>query len=720
MSKGGSTSSSVEIPAWLENAAIENINRARDVQRIGYTPYYGPDVAAFSPMQTQAMQATGMGAEAFGLAPSGFDPMAGMPQPQQFAGGLMGYSSAPLYEQSVDMLRQQRPAQASALEGLFIDPITGQYSAPSYAPTQEQIEQTAYTERARNAARDAAFRQAEIDNMITAEDVASAVDDTLDYRFGDLTSGIQSAQRSIDDFAIPESPTAQDIAEATDRQLNYRFGDLTDYVGGRVDSLGQDVNYQLDNLDIPVYDGPSTDDIVSQVLAGIPEYDIPTTVDIASKVLEGIPESATAQDIAEATDKQLKYRFGDLAKDINDSAVDIGKDFKYQLGDLDIPKYDGPSTDDIVKQVLAGIPEYNIPTTSDITSGLMDVMPEYDIPTTDDIVKQVLAGIPEYQIPTTSDIVSGVKDIIPTYEAPDLDLPSTDDIVKQVLAGMPEYNIPTTSDIVSGVKDAMPVYEAPEINLPSTDDIVSKVLAGMPKYEQPAPSVVIGDTRYVLDPTMTPTIPTLGDTGSQVFTLDGELVEDTLTRPSVPAVGGITLGDQYTNDSPFNYDPVPESMTSGYTLGSRPEVVMGGGMSPPDVGLGDVVGNAAGLALNTGLLGTVTKGLTGNYPVQNTPEEAAAIPVMDFGTVTSALPPVNTVASKPSKKKSSTSSLASQGPTGTYNQKYWADKLKSGASQAELKAEQDKIKAAGGKVYKGSTPSKPKTNKKSSSSTSSK
>jgi len=510
MSKGGSTSSSVEIPAWLENAAIENINRARDVQRIGYTPYYGPDVAAFSPMQTQAMQATGMGAEAFGLAPSGFDPMAGMPQAQEFAGGLMGYSSAPLYEQSVDMLRQQRPAQAAALEGLFIDPITGQYSAPSYAPTEEQIAQTAYTERSRNAARDAAFRQSEIDKMITAEDVASAVDDTLDYRFGDLSSGIQSAQRSIDDFAIPESATAQEIAEATDRQLNYRFGDLTDYVGGRVDSLGQDVNYQLDSLDIPVYDGPSTDDIVSQVLAGIPEY------------------------------------------------------------------------------------------------------------------------------------------------------------------------------------------------------------------EEPVPSVVIGDTRYLLDPAMTPTMPTLGDTGSQVFTLDGELVEDTLTRPSVPAVGGITLGDQYTNDSPFNYNPVPESMTSGYTLGSRPEVVMGGGMSPPDVGFGDVVGNAAGLALNTGLLGTVTKGLTGNYPVQNTPEEAAAIPVMDFGTVTSALPPVNTVASKPSKKKSSTSSLASQGPTGTYNQKYWADKLKSGASQAELKAEQDKIKAAGGKVYKGSTRSKPKTNKKSSSSTSSK
>ena len=187
MSKGGSTSSSVEIPAWLENAAIENINRARDVQRIGYTPYYGPDVAAFSPMQTQAMQATGMGAEAFGLAPSGFDPMAGMPQAQEFAGGLMGYSSAPLYEQSVDMLRQQRPAQAAALEGLFIDPVTGEYSAPSYAPTEEQIEQTSYSERSRNAALDAALRNAEINANAAASQPASSPTQYIDPVSGKMS-----------------------------------------------------------------------------------------------------------------------------------------------------------------------------------------------------------------------------------------------------------------------------------------------------------------------------------------------------------------------------------------------------------------------------------------------------------------------------------------------------------------------------------------------------
>ena len=125
MSKGGTTSGSTEIPAWLESAAIENINKARDVSQIGYVPYYGPDVAAFSPMQQQSMQSTGNAASAFGLAPQGFNAMAGMPQAQTFAGGIQGYSSAPIYEQALDNLYAKAPAQYRAIKDRFIDPFTG-------------------------------------------------------------------------------------------------------------------------------------------------------------------------------------------------------------------------------------------------------------------------------------------------------------------------------------------------------------------------------------------------------------------------------------------------------------------------------------------------------------------------------------------------------------------------------------------------------------------
>ena len=141
MSKGGTTSQSTQIPAWLENAAIENINKGRDVSQIGYTPYYGPDVAAFSPMQQQSMRSTGNAASAFGLAPQGFDAMAGMPQSQSFAGGLQGYSSAPLYEQSLDKLFANAPAQYRAMNSMFIDPFTGAEPRNAYNATPMQSSQ---------------------------------------------------------------------------------------------------------------------------------------------------------------------------------------------------------------------------------------------------------------------------------------------------------------------------------------------------------------------------------------------------------------------------------------------------------------------------------------------------------------------------------------------------------------------------------------------------
>ena len=146
MSKGGSTTSSTEIPAWLENAAIENINKGRDVSEIGYTPYYGPEVAAFNPMQQQSMQSTGSAASAFGLAPQGFDGRSGIPRPQSFAGGIQGYSSAPMFEQALSTLEQKRPGQYNAINNMFIDPFTGAPSSGNYAPSTAQVLQSNYAQ----------------------------------------------------------------------------------------------------------------------------------------------------------------------------------------------------------------------------------------------------------------------------------------------------------------------------------------------------------------------------------------------------------------------------------------------------------------------------------------------------------------------------------------------------------------------------------------------
>ena len=122
--KGGSSTTSVQIPAWLENAAQQNLARADRVAQIGYTPYFGPDVAAFTPTQEAAMNNTNQAALSFGMA-APTSAMAGIPAAQTFAGGVQGYSSAPLYQQSVEALRTNAPGQYNAMSQMFVDPITG-------------------------------------------------------------------------------------------------------------------------------------------------------------------------------------------------------------------------------------------------------------------------------------------------------------------------------------------------------------------------------------------------------------------------------------------------------------------------------------------------------------------------------------------------------------------------------------------------------------------
>ena len=121
--KGGSRTTATEIPDWIKEPAVRNLARAEDVQKIGYMPYYGADVAGFTPMEQQAMQNQVSQAQAFGLAPQGMNAMAGMPQTQSFdiGGGqtVQGYSSAPLYEQAVAELQTKQPEFAQRYNKLY-------------------------------------------------------------------------------------------------------------------------------------------------------------------------------------------------------------------------------------------------------------------------------------------------------------------------------------------------------------------------------------------------------------------------------------------------------------------------------------------------------------------------------------------------------------------------------------------------------------------------
>ncbi len=124
MGKGGS-STSVEIPDYIENAARNNLQRADFVSKLGYVPQsFGPTVAAFTPMQQSAFGNTAQAADAFGLGtPTGADIYGGMGAPTQFANGVSAYSAAPIFNQTMADFAAARPGQFNAINSMFIDPF---------------------------------------------------------------------------------------------------------------------------------------------------------------------------------------------------------------------------------------------------------------------------------------------------------------------------------------------------------------------------------------------------------------------------------------------------------------------------------------------------------------------------------------------------------------------------------------------------------------------
>ena len=124
MGKGGS-STNVEIPEYIENAARNNLARADFVSKLGYVPQsFGPTVAAFTPMQQSAFGNTAQAANAFGLgAPTGADVFGGMGEPTTYADGIRAYSAAPLFNQTMADFAAARPGQFNAINSMFIDPF---------------------------------------------------------------------------------------------------------------------------------------------------------------------------------------------------------------------------------------------------------------------------------------------------------------------------------------------------------------------------------------------------------------------------------------------------------------------------------------------------------------------------------------------------------------------------------------------------------------------
>lgn len=130
---GDKSTSQTTIPAWVQKPAQQNLANASAVAGLGYTPYYGPDVAAFTPMQNAAFEGTNQMASAFGMPTAQGN---GMPAPQTFAGGVQGYSSAPMYEEAIAALKAKNPTQYAALMQILQKFTQQSQPAPVAAPTR--------------------------------------------------------------------------------------------------------------------------------------------------------------------------------------------------------------------------------------------------------------------------------------------------------------------------------------------------------------------------------------------------------------------------------------------------------------------------------------------------------------------------------------------------------------------------------------------------------
>ena len=247
--KGGSTTSTVTIPEYIEAAAQRNLNKAERISQIGYTPYYGPDVAAFTPMQQAGFQNIANTAGAFGMAAptTQQDIMGGMGPATTYAGGVQGYSSAPIYEQSLATLGQQRPGQKAYIDSFFIDPYSGGGSYGNFAP----IDYTAYGTMADQAA---AERQNQLNIAALQRPPSSTLTQGETMQLGDIVAPGSGYNPMTDTLTAEQQAYVNDPANVAARIAQE---DLAMSITGDANSNIIDAGKGLFNVE-PSFESPSS------------------------------------------------------------------------------------------------------------------------------------------------------------------------------------------------------------------------------------------------------------------------------------------------------------------------------------------------------------------------------------------------------------------------------------------------------------------------------
>ena len=139
---GGSSTkqtTSTQYPEWYTDMVRGQVQKAEDISKLGYTPYMGPETAAFAPQQVDAMQQAANWSAAFGgPGAQAVDVAGSLPQPTDYGNNMRGYSSFPGYLEQLDTLKQMYPGQHAYINSFVINPYDAPPGYEGYYPGSGQ------------------------------------------------------------------------------------------------------------------------------------------------------------------------------------------------------------------------------------------------------------------------------------------------------------------------------------------------------------------------------------------------------------------------------------------------------------------------------------------------------------------------------------------------------------------------------------------------------
>mgnify|MGYP000353780774 CR=1 FL=1 len=231
--KGGSQSSQVQIPAYMEDALKQQIARAQAVQSMPYAPIMGPTMAGFTGGQRAGLESQAALAQRMGIISPEYDVASGyMPGAMDVGNGLTAYASYPGAKERVIAAFAENPELERQFKGLYAP-------QPTYQETMAGI---AADRAAANAPRGTL-------DVISGGPEGAAIGSNPSYDMGYIEGVMPTLARGAQSFPSTLGAVADFAMGQRGYDYNPTTGDYeqSGYMGGGSEgysTMGQDVTKQ--------------------------------------------------------------------------------------------------------------------------------------------------------------------------------------------------------------------------------------------------------------------------------------------------------------------------------------------------------------------------------------------------------------------------------------------------------------------------------------------